>query len=180
LGATFDIALQNSLAVLQTGSFSGGGHAVGMAFSTRDTSSVLERMRIQSDGNVGIGTTSPGAALDVQTATPGLKVGATCVSGSCPSDARLKADIQYLSGALATLARLKPVAFRFIDDPHHHVGYGLLAQEVQQVAPQLVSQSEDGTLRVDYSPLEMMLIQALKEQQGQIERLQARIEELER
>ena len=134
---------------------------------------------IQGNGNVGIGTASPAAALDVQTATPGLKVGATCVSGSCPSDALLKRDIRYLSGSLATIDRLKPAAFRFTDRPQEGLGYGLIAQDVQTVAPQLVHQGEDGHLLVDYSPLSMMLLEALQEQQAEIEALKRRLNALE-
>ncbi len=146
-----------------------------MILQTRATSAPLDSY---ASNGVNIGTTTPAAALDVQTATPGLKVGATCVSGTCPSDAALKADIRYLSGSLDTVTRLKPAAFRFKDDPNARLGYGLVAQDVQAVAPQLVNKGDDGYLRVDYSPLTMMLLEAVQEQQAQISDLKAELEDL--
>jgi hypothetical protein len=122
------------------------------------------RLALQpAGGNVGIGTTSPSAALDVQGSAPGLKVGASCVAGTCPSDRRLKEDIRYLSDALDIIERLKPAAFRYKGQINKELGYGLIAQDVQAVAPELVRKSEDGFLKVNYSPLEMMLIQSVKE-----------------
>jgi len=78
--------------------------------------------------------------------------------------------------------------------PEHHFGdgqaYGLIAQEVEQVLPELVVTHEDGYKAVDYSKLPLLTIQAVKELKaenddlkakvGEIDELKKRISELER
>ena len=58
-----------------------------LAFSTRGTGTVAERMRITSTGVVGIGTTNPGATyrLDVQGGTINSS-GGLCIAGTCKTD----------------------------------------------------------------------------------------------
>lgn len=58
--------------------------------------------------------------------------------------------------------------------------FGFTAQQVQRVAPDLVSKTEDEYLTVDYVAVVPILVEAMKEQQRQIEVMQRQIEELER
>jgi hypothetical protein len=58
-------------------------------------------------------------------------------------------------------------------------GIGLLAQEVEQVAPELVSTDEEGYKSVDYMRLAAVLVQAIKEQQSVIRDLSARVAAIE-
>ena len=61
----------------------GGGYGGTLRFNTMDTSGVnTERVRIDSSGNVGIGTTSPVSKLEVQAASPTLTLSASGTSGS--------------------------------------------------------------------------------------------------
>jgi len=57
---------------------------------------------------------------------------------------------------------------------------GLIAQEVELLFPELVSEGPDGFKSVDYSKLTPVLIEAVKEQQKQIDSQNKRIEELEK
>ncbi len=52
---------------------------------------------------------------------------------------------------------------------------GLIAQEVQQVLPQVVTERNDGFLALDYSKMVGLLVEAIKEQQIQIDQLKAQI-----
>lgn len=153
-------------------------------FKIRDNTAGHDRIYIgpapANDARVGIGTNSPAAALDVQTTIPGLKVGATCVSGACPSDMRLKHDITPIIGSLQTIISLKPVSFRFRDRADGGIGYGFIAQDVQKVAPEWVREGKDGYLSVDYSPLTMMLVESVKELKSENDALKARLGEVEK
>jgi cell division septum initiation protein DivIVA len=55
---------------------------------------------------------------------------------------------------------------------------GLIAQEVQEVLPEVVKTREDGFLALDYSKMVGLLVEAIKEQQQQIHNLTLQIEEL--
>lgn len=100
------------------------------------------------------------------TRTTALTVGST----SYTSDARLKTDIMPLSDALSTIAQLKPSSYRmkfnlddeFVDDK---INYGLIAQDVYKVVPQLVSGNTSGsnTLGLDYNSLFVLTMKALQE-----------------
>ena len=56
---------------------------------------------------------------------------------------------------------------------------GVIAQEVEQVLPEVVSTKEDGTKGVKYDKIVPLLIEAIKEQQATIEDLKSRLEKLE-
>jgi len=57
--------------------------------------------------------------------------------------------------------------------------YGFVAQELQEVFPDLVYTLQDGTLGVDYTGLIPVMIQAIQEQRKELEALRKRIELLE-
>jgi hypothetical protein len=56
---------------------------------------------------------------------------------------------------------------------------GMIAQEVEKVLPELVSEDPDGFLSVNYANLVSVLVEANKEQQKLIEDLQERVKKLE-
>jgi hypothetical protein len=101
------------------------------------------------------------------------------------SDRRLKENIETIPNAISLVQRLRGVTFDWIADKKH--SYGLIAQEVEEVIPELVHETENGTAdgdvkmkikSVDYSKIVSVLIEGMKEQQQQIEHQQLQIEEL--
>jgi trimeric autotransporter adhesin len=86
------------------------------------------------------------------------------------SDMRLKRDIQPLSGALASVMKLQGKTYRLKEDTTDTptIDIGLIAQDVEKIFPQLVTEDEQNYKGVDYSKLTVVLIEAMKEQQGQI------------
>jgi hypothetical protein len=87
--------------------------------------------------------------------------------GTCASDASLKENINdFVIGEhpLAELTSLRPRTFTYKDNPTGALNYGFIAQEVQAVAPDLVTTSPDtGLLAVHYAYLPYLTIEALKE-----------------
>jgi hypothetical protein len=147
-------------------------------------------------GNVGIGSATPGYALDVvgdiNTSTC-VRIGGTQQLGTCASDERFKKNITPITGALAKLRLLSPVQYEFRTDEYpsrnfgHGVEAGLIAQELEQVFPHLVVTDDDGYKRVRYGlDLNMQTIAAVKELalendrlQGETARLRARADRAE-
>jgi len=87
------------------------------------------------------------------------------------SDARLKKDIIPLSNSLEAIQQLSGYSYHWKDAANPDEQIGLLAQEIQKVYPQLVKENEQGTLSVNYSGMVPVLLEAIKEQQKQIEEL---------
>jgi hypothetical protein len=123
-------------------------------------------LRLASDGNVGIGTISPQYKLDVAGTIRGDNVS--------PSDRRWKADIVPLEGALERVTQLRGVRFRW-NDPSRGTGpqIGVIAQEVEQVFPEVVSTDSEGYKSVAYDRLVAPLIEAVKELKAENEALKA-------
>jgi hypothetical protein len=88
------------------------------------------------------------------------------------SDMRLKSNIISLSGALAKLLEIDGKTYTMKSN-EKAAKIGLLAQDVQKVLPELVKEADDkeGTLSVNYQGLIPVLINAIKEQQEQIDEL---------
>jgi hypothetical protein len=127
-------------------------------------------MGITEGGNMGIGTLVPGYKLEVTGS-----VGA--VSYFYTSDRSLKDDIAPLSGSLEKVLKLQGVSFSWKESGKKSVG--LIAQDVEKVFPELVSTGkETGLKAVEYGNLVAPLIEAVKEQQRQIDALKAEVESL--
>ena len=95
------------------------------------------------------------------------------------SDARFKTHVRPLGGALASVLALRGVRYDWNALGVQHGGragapqVGLIAQELEQRYPELVHTDAQGYKSVNYAQLAPVLIEALKEQQAQIEALKA-------
>jgi hypothetical protein len=91
------------------------------------------------------------------------------------SDIRKKKDITTIENALDMVSRMRGVRFRRIDTDQ--AGVGVIAQEMLEVLPEVVQQGagNDDTLSVAYGNIVGVLIEAIKEQQTSINKLQQEI-----
>lgn len=99
------------------------------------------------------------------------------------SDLRLKEQIEYLeTGVLDNVLQLKPAKYYFKRDQNKiKPSYGFIAQEVDAVFPDITKiREEDGYYSLNYNDFGVLAIQAIKEQQVIIEKLEDRIIELEK
>ena len=110
----------------------------------------------------------------------------TYKSASQSSDMRLKKDVQQLDGALDKVLKLRGVSYYWknaeelaaingkelfgFDDKKH---IGVIAQEVEEVLPELVVTDNEGFKSVKYENITPVLIEAIKEQQAEIEELRS-------
>jgi len=108
-----------------------------------------------------------------------IQVSGTTTSYNTSSDYRLKEDVQPMTGALAKVALLKPVTYKWKSDETD--GEGFIAHELAEVCPQAVSGEKDGLKAdgsimpqgIDTSFLVATLTAAMQEQQALITQLQA-------
>ena len=100
------------------------------------------------------------------------------VTAYSASDGRLKRDIETIEGALDKVKALRGVNYTMKDSGRRETG--LIAQEVLQVVPEVVREGSDGVYGISYGNLVGLLVEALKEQQAQLDRQQALIDDLVR
>jgi hypothetical protein len=138
-------------------------------------------------GRVGIGTTAPDAILSVNGAAtkPGGGTWGTF------SDRRVKKDVTSFTDGISLLNKINPVRFKYnglagyTNDGKEHVG--VIAQEVNEVAPYMISTvkkklnetdaTESELMMYDGSALTYILVNAVKEQQQMIDSLQSSVAE---
>jgi len=87
------------------------------------------------------------------------------------SDSRLKKDVKTLTNAIEKVNLLRGVSYEYKDDNSSSIG--LIAQEVEKVLPELVSENEQGYKGVQYQNIVAVLIEAIKAQDKQIQSLLA-------
>jgi hypothetical protein len=97
------------------------------------------------------------------------------------SDERLKDDITLIENPLSKVLSLDAVEFNWNDNQEVYSGHdiGLIAQQVEEVAPEIVTTRENGFKAVKYDRVTSLLVGAIKEQQKIIESLEERISKLE-
>jgi hypothetical protein len=153
----------------------------GTAVSATETSIDGRGVSAEADnGSFAIGiratSTSGLAGLffgNVDISSTGAKAGNLTAAGnvcsaniSCSSDARLKKNISNLSYGLPEVMRLRPVSWHWKDKIDDKQSFGLIAQEVAPVMPELVLHNVDekGSLGLKYMDLIPVLIRAFQEQ----------------
>lgn len=112
---------------------------------------------IQRVSSLGVGTNSP--------STTGVIHATNDIIAYQSSDERLKDNVVEIEGALDKVLSLRGVEFDWNDNQEVHHGHdiGVIAQEVEAVAPELVETRDDGYKAVKYDKLSALLIQAIKE-----------------
>lgn len=97
----------------------------------------------------------------------------------CSSSLRYKKDISAFIGGLDIIHRLRPISFTWKDHPERDLG--LAAEEVATVEPRLVTRNSKGEIEgVKYDRLTAVLVNAIKQQQTQIEQQQGQIQSLKK
>jgi hypothetical protein len=172
-----------------------GSSGRNLVFFTNGFATTDEKMRILSSGNVGIGVTTPADKLSVAgviapSADNTYSLGKTGARWSTvwsangtvqTSDARLKTAIQPLQYGLKEILQLNPVRYNWIEHPVTGGKIGLIAQEVKKIVPEVVvGDEEKEKLGMNYAELVPVLINAVKEQEKQIESIAAEIKVLKK
>ena len=95
------------------------------------------------------------------------------------SDSTLKTNINAIEGSLVNLKKLNGVTYTMKNDKSDKkkLHIGLLAQEVEKVIPEIVYTDEHGVKGISYQEIIPLLIEAIKDQQIQIDGLTAQIED---
>ena len=91
------------------------------------------------------------------------------------SDINLKENINKLDSALDKLETINGYTYNFKDNPSVPKA-GLIAQEVEEILPEAVATNEEGIKSIDYNGTIALLVEAIKEQQKQIDDLRKELE----
>ncbi len=106
-------------------------------------------------------------------------VESTGLLGCVKSSARYKRDIRDMGDASDKLMKLRPVTFQYKEDSDGIHQYGLIAEEVEKVYPELVVDGIDGKAEtVEYQVLPAMILNEVQKQRRDIERKSAQIAKL--
>jgi len=160
----------------------------------------IEQMRISSSGRVSIGNTNDSYKLDVtgdiRVSSGSLGIGVTPnatdgrgdfsndVVAFSTSDKRLKENIKPLDSALDKVLKISGVEFDWKElteeekkTIHGNEGHdvGVIAQEIEEVLPEVVTTRDTGYKAVKYEKIVPLLIEAIKEQQQQINELKEKL-----
>jgi trimeric autotransporter adhesin len=116
-----------------------------------------------------------------------VKINGSDQLGTAPSSARFKDEIKPMDKASKAILALKPVTFRYKKkiDPDRTTQFGLVAEQVEKVNPDLVVRDKDGKpYSVCYEAVNVMLLseflkehRLVQEQQKEIEALKAELKE---
>jgi len=132
-----------------------------------------EIIRLSDAGNVGIGTTIPNQKLHVQ--------GNIYASGdiTAMSDSRYKTDLQIIQNPLNIIKEIHGYTFTRNDIDSSQRYLGVIAQEVQKVLPEAITENSNGYLSVAYGNLNALLIEGMRELMEELRICKERISLLE-
>jgi hypothetical protein len=156
-----------------------------LAINTYDGKLYLKKNVSGSETVVEVGAITSGGVTAALGYTPANKAGesftgAISVAGSITatgdvtaySDASLKTDVVTIADALDLVRQMRGVRFLRLDTGA--AGIGVIAQELREVAPELVAENDDDLLSVAYGNLVGVLIEAVKELAARVETLETR------
>ena len=150
----------------------------GLSTGGGDGNVILAHNGTSAVGYVGVGTDSPSYMLDVS-GSGRFTSSVTASAFYYSSDKRLKKNIKPLKNALDKITKLQGVSFNWKDtNQTNKTQLGLIAQDVEKVYPELVDTDKKGYKSVQYGNLVAPLIEAIKEQQKEIDKLKKEIKKL--
>ena len=144
-----------------------------------DATAAVDRITLNPSGQLGIGTTAPTDLLSVNGSASKPGGG----SWSVFSDERLKNIKGQFNTGLNAVMRLQPIRYEYktnnalgLKSEGEHVGFG--AQALKQIIPEAVSSTDSGYLTVNNDPIIWTMLNAIKEQQKEIEQLKTEVRRL--
>ena len=167
----------NYTPVSTTGSFGGDRlFVIGNGTSTSERSNAITVLK---NGNTGIGIDNPGIYK--------LYVTGSAFSTGLwmSSDIRWKTNITDIGNIMSKIMNLRPVTYNWRTDEFPDRGFdtdlqlGLIAQEAEEVFPELVKTNDDGYKSLNYAKLTVILLEGMKEQQAQIESYKLHLQSLQ-
>ena len=145
-------------------------------FEIIDRTANVNRLAILTNGNVGIGTTSPDAKLTVNGTADKPGGGSWAVF----SDERLKNIGGRFTSGLKAVMQLQPLRYEYkrdnalgIKSEGEHIGFS--AQAVERIIPEAVTKNEQGYRLINNDPIIWTMLNAIKEQQTLIESQQKQV-----
>ncbi len=138
------------------------------------------KLKVSGGVNYGLRIDAAGADIAALYVNGDAKRANNSATWTVTSDARLKQNIQKYTHGLAEILRINPVTYQYnqlsgFNTQATHVG--ILAQELQKIAPYMVNDSKQ-YLTVDSGAFNYMLINAIKELSAEITELKAKLEKL--
>jgi hypothetical protein len=144
-----------------------------------DATAAVDRITLTPAGLLGIGTTAPTDTLSVNGTASKPGGGSWAVF----SDERLKNIKGRFNTGLNAVMQLQPIRYEYksnnalgLKSDGEHVGFA--AQSLKQVIPEAVSSTESGYLTVNNDPIIWTMLNAIKEQQKEIEQLKMEVRRL--
>jgi hypothetical protein len=169
----------------------GGGNVYGIGVNAGELTfgagiasvTATPQMVLAAPGYLGVGTTSPGQALYVVGTAGGNN------QWSVTSDSRLKKNVREITGALALVERIRGVRYEWRTPGERQIGktltlpvgqpqVGFVAQELETVMPEAVNipqKPSEQPYSIKEGDLVPVLVEAVKEQQAEIEQLRAEL-----
>ena len=159
---SFDITTQTDSKYLRSNANDTATGIISITNSTASTNKTTGALKVT--GGVGI--------------SGALNVGGDVVAFAS-SDERLKDNIELISNPIEKVQSLKGVTWNWNDNADELQqslpNVGVIAQDVEKVLPQLVTDRDNGFKGVDYAKLTGLLIEAIKDQQKQIDELKSKL-----
>ena len=185
--ATGTIALTTDIPTSNSSLTNGENYISSFDITTQTDSKYLRSNA--SDSASGVITFSNSTASTSKTTGAVIVTGGVGVSGAlnvggdivafASSDERLKDNIQNIENPIEKVQSLKGVTWDWNDNADELQqslpNVGVIAQDVEKVLPQLVTDRDNGFKGVDYAKLTGLLIEAVKDQQKQIDELKSKL-----
>ncbi len=128
--------------------------------SQYDGVTYLDRITVNENGEIGINVLGQGGSTSL------CRNSLNYIS-TCSSSARYKSDIEDFRPGLSLIRKLRPVSFRWRDNGMPDIG--LVAEEVAETEPLLTTTVDGITEGVKYDRIGVVLVNAVQEQQTQID-----------
>ena len=98
------------------------------------------------------------------------------VTAYASSDERLKDNVELIQQPIDKIKQIKGVSFDW-NDKSEHTGHdiGVIAQDIEKILPEIVATRDNGFKAVRYEKIVALLIEAVKDQQSQIDELKAKL-----